>query len=177
MSKLTQREKIIGVIASIVVGIGIVYYIFLKPLSGFFENLDDQIFTQRVTLKKNAKIIEKARRLQGAEAKLQAFRQTGTNEETMATILDEIQKKAGELGLKISDLKPERVKSDKYYNRFSVTLTIESSLVNITQFLYVLQSEPYLYEVEEFRLGKNDFRQSDVIKAELVLTKTLIPAD
>ncbi len=93
----------------------------------------------------------------------------------MSSILSEIEETAGQLKLKISDLKPTRVKREEYNNRFSVTLTIDSKLVDIMHFLHLLQQTPHLFQIQEVYFEKSAMQDGSSLRTQLVLEKIYIP--
>jgi Tfp pilus assembly protein PilO len=148
----------------------------IEPMRQKVQDIDLQIEAQLKKLKKNQKTISKADAIQSEYAGyIERFSQVGTNEQTMSAALSEIEKTAGEMSLKISDLKPNKVKSQGSYNRFSVSLTIDGGLEDILRLLYTLQSEPYFYTVDELRFDKSSRQNHPSMKTRIVLTKILIP--
>ena len=174
--RLTDREGRIAILCAIIILSYLSYNLVIKPLKDKSENLDTQIETAINQLKKNMTLLEKTGGINNDYNEYQNnFRQTKSNEQVMSSILNEIEKVAAELKLKISDLKPKRVKKEEYFNHFSVSLTIDSDFKDIVQFLYILQRDPHLFKVEELRFDKTTQRNTTAIKTTLVLDKILIP--
>ena len=103
----------------------------------------------------------------------QLLKQKRSNEQERASILSEIESVAARIDLRIADRKPKKVREIDFYNNFSVSLTIEGELGNIIHFLYLLQSDPHQFNVDEVRFEKKSRRRSD-IKCYLVLSRNLI---
>ncbi len=176
IKRLTKREQVIFIVCLLLVLVYVGYRAVAKPLEEKLFFLDDEIEAQQKKLKKNLGVINKAKGLSQQYSKyLEGMKQSGTNEQVMTSLLAEIQEIAAQLGLKISDLKPKRVKKEEYYNYFSVSLTLDGDLKEILQFVYILQKEPHLFHVNEFNFEKGAQRNSQEIKTRLILSRILIP--
>jgi len=174
--RFTKREKRIAVLCLGLVFIYGGYNIVIRPLRKEMILLDQKIETQQRRLNKDLRILKKAEFL-GVQydALVKRFKQTKTNEQVMSSFVSEIEEAAAKLGLQISNLKPQKVKRSEFINRFSVSLTIDSEFVDIMNFLYMLQGQPYSFDVQEARFDKSSRRKSTAIKTRLVLIKILIP--
>ena len=56
------------------------------------------------------------------------FEQVASSEQIFSAILAEIEKAAVEADVRLADLKPRKVIQEDFYNRFPVSLTIDSPL-------------------------------------------------
>lgn len=175
IKSFNKRQRFLFIVCVLTGVFALGYSFIFKPLENKIISLEDEIGAQRIQLQKSRDIIEKAEGISGAyDAYLKDFKQDKTSDKVMASVLSEIEGVAGGLSLPISDLKPKRVKESELYNRFSVSLTIDSEFVNIMHFLHILQNEPHNFDVEEFQIDKGTRRQTATVKASLVLSKILI---
>lgn len=176
LRRLTKRERGIFFLCLMTACVSIGYQGLIKPLRGRLDSLDRAFEGRRRQFRKDAAALRKAGAVEERyEAYQRQWKQSRPAEEVMSSILAEIETAAGQLKLQISNLKPRRVKETDYYNRFSVSLTIDGRLEDIIHFLHILQSEPHLFEVEELRLDKGVQPQSAMIKTNLALGKIFIP--
>jgi len=176
MRKFSQRENRIFMLTITVVLLYATYNGMFKPFKQKMISAKLQTESLERQYSKNLRIIRKAKMItQEYDAYLEEFKQTATNEEVMSSIISEIEATAANLSIQISDLKPMRVKALDFYNHFSVSLKINSELVDIIEFLYVLQDQPHLFDIEELRFVKRTRRKGAVVMTNLVLTKTLVP--
>ena len=174
--RLTKREQRILVMCLMLVGSYGGYNWVYKPIEAKSLELQADIESQQKKLSESLRTVRKAGRVgRDYDHYLEKFKQNKTNEQVMSSILSEIEDVAGQLKLQIADLKPMRVKSGEYYNRFSVSLTIDSEFKEIVQFLYQLQQDPHLFAVDELRFDKGAQRKTSVVKTRLTLSKILIP--
>ena len=177
MRVLTKREKNIFVVCVITGVLCLVYYGLYKPYGDKMERAKLQIMAQKGHLKKNQKVLAEAASYEKLyENYHQQFKQEGSNEQVMSSILAEIEEAAGSLALRISDLKPMQVKKEDSFNRFSVSLIINSKLDEIIKLLYILQKEPHLFAVDRVSFDKSSNREDEKnIMTRLVLSKIFVP--
>ncbi|MBI5416034.1 MAG: type 4a pilus biogenesis protein PilO, partial [Candidatus Omnitrophica bacterium] len=153
--RLTKRERVIFILCVIMAGIYIGYNLVVRPVREAFLRLDRDIGAGQRRLAKSFLEIRKSVSLDKVfQFYEQKFKQSRSNEETMASILAEIEGVSVPLHLQIANLSPKRVREGEFYNRFSVSLTIDGNFVDILEFLHILQSEPHLFDVEEARFDK-----------------------
>lgn len=173
---LTKREQNIFVLCMILAMVYLVYNFLIKPAREQLFTLDEEIAAQTRRLARNAAEMQRAHALEKTiEFYEQKFKQSRSNEETVSSILAEIEMVATRLHLQIANLTPKKVQETKFYKRFLVSLTMDGDFMDILQFVHILQSDPYLFGVEEARFDKGPRQQAAVIKATLVLGKTFIP--
>ena len=175
LRRFTKREQSIFILCLLLGFICFMIYGVIKPFNEKKNNLQAETHSKAQLLRKYQRTIQEAKILeQENQARLNNFQQNGSNEQVMSQILSEIERQAGGLGLKISDLKPRRVKKEAYSNRFSVSLSMDSTMEGMLKFLYTLQNEPHLFEVDEFSIDKGMQGQGMTVKVSLVLSKFFI---
>ncbi len=176
--QLTRRERRFLILCFLTVLAFASWKLVVTPFKEKNLALDNELEEKRKLLSKNTRLVRKADFTEKEyQAYFKKFQQTKTDDQVMSSMIAEIEKVAADLSLQISDLKPKRGKSGDYYSRFSVSLTMDSDLSEIVHFLYILQQEPYLYNVDEFRFDKGAQRKSSTIKSQIVLSKTLVPSE
>ncbi|MDP8266521.1 MAG: type 4a pilus biogenesis protein PilO [Candidatus Aceula meridiana] len=104
---------------------------------------------------------------------LKRLKQKTPDTQEMASILSEIESIAGNINLKIEDMKPKKIKKQDFYNHFSVNIRIKGDMGTITKFLYALQAKPHFFHINEMRLEKRSARTQE-IKCEIVASRLLI---
>ncbi len=173
--RLTEREQNILVVCLAFVFIYLGYYGVYLPLKEHMEGLDHKIEAEQRKLEKNLKILDKSKSLDSEYNEfIKNFKQDKPNEQVMSSILSELEDVAGQLNLHISDMKPNIINNHDFYNRFSISLTIDSEFVTIVQFLHILQNPPHLFTVDELRFDNSIQRDSKTIKTTLVLAKIFL---
>lgn len=175
---LNKRESNIFVLCIVVVLVYLGNHYAINPLRKMISSVDISIKKAKNKLLYNLGTIEDQKQYKSQYVKyLSKFQQEQNNDEVMSSILSEIQQIGETLNLKISDLKPKKVQKERYFNRFSINLAIDSTFVDVISFIYKLQSKPYLFKVEEFRFDKSPRTNERTIKTYLVLSKVLVPKD
>ena len=173
--QLNQREKNTAIVTFLAVLIYGGYTFVYQPLKSELESMDQQISIQQEKKENN---LVKIKEGQGLEEKyksyIEEYKQSGTNEQVMSSLISEIENVAGQLNLHISDLKPQRVAKEEYWNNFSISVTLESSLSDAMHFLYILQDNKHLFRVEELRLEQAR-REEKQMRTSLVVSRILVP--
>ena len=148
--------------------------VLVKPLKDKIASADRKIRTYQRRLNKSANAVQKSKELeQRYNEYLNRFKQSKTDEQVMASILSEIEEVSGTFGLLIAELKSKKVKRGEHYNTFSVSLTINSELIDILRFLHTLQGQPHFFDLKEARFDKTSRRKSATIRTRLILSKIL----
>ncbi len=176
IKRLTKREQIIAGVTFLAAVVCLGFYGVYKPLLNELELIEDKISNNMKKYDNNLEMIHQAEGLEKQyQTSIEKYKQPGQNEQVMSALISEIEKVAGELNLPISDLKPNRVRKEAHYNQFSVSLTMDSKFVEAVNFLYILQNEPHLFDVEELRFDKGNRKDEPTVKTQLVLSKIFIP--
>jgi Tfp pilus assembly protein PilO len=158
------------------IGVFLVNFAVVEPVEKSLQELDDAIQAEINKYEKRKRLLAKSQRLDSQYQEYWAqFAQNQSNEQTMSSILSEIEKAAQASQLKISDLKPKRTENKNGYNIFSVSLMIDSDFRQIISFLHSLQSAPHLFGVDEIAFEKGGSKDSPQVKTRLSLRKILIP--
>jgi Tfp pilus assembly protein PilO len=174
--RLSKREQRVFILTIVTVLVYVSFNWVFKPLKLRIQFMESSIEEKKSMILKHQRIIRRAQAIEEEYDQYEYdFRQDKSNEQVMSSILSEIELIAGDLDLRISDMKPKRRKKEEYFNRFSVSLTIKSELSEILNFLYILQNKPYLFNVDEIRFDKGSRRKDSSVKTSLVLSKILIP--
>ncbi len=174
LKRMTKRELIIFIICLIVIFIFIGVNFIVKPLLEQYEKFSNEITRRKELLAEYHQKLRQGKSIGDIYKKFsQPLLQKLSDEAEMAAILSEIESVANEIDLRVSDMKPKRVKRTEFFNTFLVSLSLEGDLASITRFLYVLQNNPHLFEVDEVQLQKRSLRTSR-IKCQLVLSRSLI---
>jgi len=173
---LTQREKIIALICLILVVLYGVYVGGIRPLAEQIDFLNAQILRKQTQVQKDQRVIHKAQQIDKEFKALSVtFKQEGTNEAVMSDILSEIESVSGNIGLKVSAIKPQKVKNNELYNHFSVSVSLEANLLELSEFLFILQNPPHLFSVDEIRVDQGPRRKETSLNVNCILSKFLIP--
>jgi Tfp pilus assembly protein PilO len=173
---LTARERKIFFVCAAAVLLSIFYNSVIVPLRLRDESVDRGIRVEQAQLDRDLRTIHKAKTLDVSyDVYLSQFRQPGTGEETVTSMLAEIETAAGGVGLHVADLKPQKVKEGEFERQFFVGLTINGEFARIVRFLYILQQKPRLFDVQEVQFERSAGRNQNTMTTRLVLGKAFIP--
>jgi len=172
--RLSNREQSIFIICLATVFVYVVYVVFYKPLKEKVADLTAQTELAERQLEKHIRIIRKGKAYQPRfERYMAKYKQTTSDNEVMSSILSQIEQESGKFDIRISQLKPQRVKKENFYNNFSVSVTLEGALAEVIKLLYNLQHEPYLFKIEDARFDQH-YQKPTNVQCQLILTKILL---
>ena len=174
MRQFTQREHHILTLSIIAVSLYFFYNIVYKPWRQMLDGYNQEKEKDRRILAKNSKLILQAEGIKDVYEKyFNLFQQKRSEEEQMSTIISQLEAIATEMRLHFSEIKPRKVKKSEFCNIFSVSLAMEGSFPTIVEFLYKLQTQSNLFNIEEIHLEKN-LPQDNSLQASLVISRKLI---
>ncbi len=172
---LSKREKNVLLIGATIVLVIILFNFVIDPLILRFQGLSQRLTANEIRLRKNLKILSNKKNIQAEYDKYVDFmKQKTSDEQEMSSLLSNVEKVAQELNIRITDMKPRRVKTKDFYKDLSLELEAEGLLGEITEFIYAIQNSPYLLSVEKLRLEKRSSRKPQ-LKTSLLISKILIP--
>jgi hypothetical protein len=154
-----------------------------------WADLDKQILTKEIRLKKNLQTISQREIIESKYNRyLSLIPAEGPDEKKVAGLLSEIEKTASDIAVQINEMKPRPVRNIKYsqedkisngarqikesevYRKFTVELEAEASMANLIKFIYDLESQPRFLRVEKLQLNVKG-AQSNILKCHLLITQ------
>jgi len=171
----SNREKKIFLVALFFVFSYGIYLFGYIPFQGKAQELDADIKKAEKQLRENYRLIRKSSFFnRDFKDILEVFSQKASDEEVMSSILTEIEAVASKIEIDISDKKPQKPRRVNFYNKFTISLSIDGDLSKIMEFVYILQNSPYLFEIDELTLSIKSIRKQDLV-CRVILSKSLIP--
>jgi hypothetical protein len=169
---LSQRERQIALVLAGVISIALVYRLGVFPLKDRFEQIQIKIMARQREIDRNLRVVQRAKIYeQQYGSLLENFRQKGSDEQVMSGLIRDIESLSPDI--RMTDIKPQKVRKEEFSNHFSVSLTFEGSLASLMDFIYRLQSPAYSFSVDELRLDKKAPNSTE-LKGSLVLSRVLI---
>ncbi len=173
LTNLSPRDKNSLIICILAILVGVYYFGVIQPLKGSQTALEEQRSAAQKKFKKEKSLIQESQQMAVAyESYLPLFNQDFSNPEQMSAIVAEIESVAAQINLRFSEIKPGKVRKEDSYNIFSVSLSTEGRFEDMAHFLYLLQSKPHLFQVEDLHMEKNG---QAFLKTELVVSRLFIP--
>ena len=172
---LSVREiRIFGLCLILVIGY-VSYQFVLRPTKEKILDLENKIIVNEKRLRKNLGLFKQKTQIDANYSQYASLlKQNVSDDQQEALINAEIAAVANQVQLRISDIKPKKVRPVDFYNNFSVSLSLDGELKTILHFLYLLQNAPHLFAIDEVYIEKGTLRSAQV-KCRLSLSKALIP--
>lgn len=169
---ITKREKTLAAFTISAVLIAVVYNFIIEPIIGQWNTLDKKIRDKEVVFTKYSRILSDKDNIEKLRAKYAKYLEHNkmTLDEESAVALSSIEKIARQTNVRITNIKPLLSKSFGNYNKFTFRVTTESTLTELTKFIYDLQSSDQLLKVERMVLRAKENEPAS-IKSMLNITK------
>jgi Tfp pilus assembly protein PilO len=170
--KLSSREVKILFISISIITIVIIYLLVIDPLMMHWQNISQKIEVAKARLHKSI-VLMQAKKGIDEEYKLYAkkLQSTGSNEQEMARMLNELEKTASESGVKILSIRPRPVEEKDYHRYFEVEIDTESQMGYLMRFIYYLKNSPQLLKVGRISLSAGGSRDTSAVRAVLAVSK------
>lgn len=175
LNKMSPREQ---KILYVVIGLLIVlmgYHAVWTPAQEKFETLNNEIFAMQMKIRKaktflrqKDDILEESQKYPNLE-KMDA----GTDEEEIAQLLNFIEQGARDTGVRLSDVKPQQVQSDKWSKRYVVELNAESGVSELIEFVYLMQHSEQLLKIDRIDTAPKE-EQSGELRSFIVVTRVVV---
>ena len=175
LSGLSKRERYI-LYFCIVIILGCLFYGFvLEPLALKWIKLNKRVLSQKIRLEKNYRIIANKEIIEKEYQRYANYVKTvGSDEEVIATLLQEIENLAKNCTVRITDIKPKEVKDLRFYKRFAIEIESEAQIKQLSRFIYELQKSSQLLRVQRLHLRAKG-TQKPLLKCHMLITKISLP--
>jgi Tfp pilus assembly protein PilO len=168
---LSPRERLIFWICGFMIAVFVLYNFGWRMFQDGVDGIEGQISARTAKLKKARQSLVEAESYQQRHQDYQkSLGQQGTDEAVASQLLSEIEQVSVQTGLKVSDLKPLRIREDKFYRTFPVSVTVDGSFVTTLEFIDVLQNDPHRFDVLDLRMDQAQ-RRGEEIKTRLIMGK------
>lgn len=169
---ITKRERLLAAAAVSAALAAVIYNFVIEPVIGSWGELDRKIRDKEIVLRKYARILRDKDDIEKERAEYAKYFECKklTSEEESAIALNRIERAARANRVQITNIKPLSYKSFEYYDEFTFRMATESTLGELTKFIYDLQSSDQLLKVERMVLRAKE-NEPSVIKAMLNITK------
>jgi len=175
LKNISKREKIILVVCVLLISAYFTFNFVITPIREKIDDLNNEILTKEMKLKKNYKILNlKDTQEEDYKKYSDYLKQKDNDQQEMSKLLSEIESVSGRIDIHVSDMKPLRVRAVDFYKKFSVELEAEGMLDEITRFIHSVQGKPYLLDVERLRLERRSMR-TNKLKVFVLISRIRIP--
>jgi Tfp pilus assembly protein PilO len=175
LNKFSKREKTIAYVVVIAISLLVSVRLIVSPIKTKLKEIDKEIETTRKQLERDwGRLEQKEVLTQRYQKYIQYAKVIGSDEEVMAKILSEIEGLASEAAINLIDVKPSPAKKIDFYNQYTIEVKAEGDMTSIVTFLYKLNVSTQLLRAEKVRFTSKE-RNSPLVKANLIITKVLVP--
>ena len=175
MKRLSMREQKILLLVGGLVFIYTNYNFVFKPLTEKKQELTQQVDVAQKRLEKYLRMMRKEETMdQEYESYLTAFKQQGSEQQVMSSILAQIDTLASQMNVRVMEVKPKRMKDAAIYNQFTVPLIVEGSWQALMQFLYTIEEPAYSFLIDELFIERGSSQES-LMKCHVTISRLLIP--
>lgn len=174
-SRLSPREtKILFTTAAVMIS-AVTFNMIYMPLQDKKFSLNEQLMDTCRQMALDRAVTQKAFQVHARyQNYLGRFGRAGTEEETVAAILKDLEEIIRTLNLDVGDLKPGPLKNEGVHYVFTVSLSLNNDLPGLVQFLYALQQAPHYFDVNEMQIEKVAQRNGSGLKTRLALSKVFV---
>ena len=169
MKKLSKRETVILIISLV---LGIVYAIgqmVIKPVQQGGVDIDNQLRLNQNRLMKAQKMLARRAEIgQRYDRLIELIGTAGSESSEMSAMVARVESAAGEAGVHIVNMQPQKVVTRQGKSFFPVELQVDGQWANIVKFLHLLQSQPNYYFINELSLEKYSDTQG-LLRGRIVL--------
>jgi len=172
LGNITSREKFLGFATIGIALLALAYNFAIEPLIGQWNALEGEIREKEILLTKHNRVANNKEAIEKSYSEYTRFfvKEKKTPDEESAEALGNIEKLARGTNTRITNIKPLTVKNFEHHTKFTFRVTTESSMGELTKFIYDLQSSEQLLKIEKMVLRAKE-RSSDIVKAVLNVTK------
>jgi len=170
---LSKREKVfLGCALTAVIGLALQQIVAL-PLMDVAAAIDRKVLEAEKALAATSALAAETRALKNEHEQFAEGRlQDSSDGHVMSGMLAELENIAGSSGIKITDMKPDRVKNAEFYNRFSVNMVLYGSFHHIVEFVHTAQIAPHQFLVKDLTVSRRSSTESE-LKCTLELSRIL----
>lgn len=172
-SNMAKKEKIGLVAAALIVGLTLLDRLIVDPINKRIQQIEREIRQDEKQLSLGLRnLSQKDTILSEYDKYSQYFKSFGSEEETTAAMLSEIETLAKKSNMNLSDLKPQTSKDKGFYREYSVDVEAEGAMDSLVSFLYKLNSSPQLLRAEKLRFNSRS-KEPSVIKASILIIRAV----
>ena len=175
---LKSREKalIIITIVSLIITFG--WSFLVIPLQEDTESLETAIASKKGQLRKLQHILKQSQDYEIIYKVLsERFHQNASDAELKATLVQQIQNVAEDFNFRITNLRPQNVRKQQISQIFAFDLMLDADPIEVWRFIYILQQDPYNFQISNARFDKVYHNNADGLRIQLTLSKSYVMQD
>ncbi len=175
-NKLSSREKVGLIIGGGLMTISFVYSGIVVPINNKLEEIDNNIRINEKALEVNLRTLSQRDNVKKVYSKtILHIRRSGSDEEEASRLHGAIVDIANSASVDLVDTKPQPPNKKGIVYEYSYEAEIEGNMASIIRFLYNINTSEQLLRAQKITL-KLKRRNSDIVRATVLITKVLVPS-
>ncbi len=145
-----------------------------QPIMNLFNEVEQEILSQEIQLRKNMRFLAARETISNRYSAYAAYVvTTGSDEEEVAGLLNEVEGVARKSGLALLNMKPKPAFTTEFGKQYPVEVEMETQMKELIKFIHGLQSSKYILRVQKLRLVPKGKSKAEV-KGYLLINRTVI---
>lgn len=175
LNRLSKREKVIAIAASVFVGAAIIYGIIVEPLSRQWNRLNNELRVKMNTLKKGLGILPSYKAIEADYSKFSVYASSKKSEdETVADMLETIESLSRQDSCFIVNIKPAGVKKSGSLKEIIIDANMEATMAQFMKFLYDIENYKNMtLRVRRFTFNSTSGSQT-ALKGSFLITRIIV---
>jgi Tfp pilus assembly protein PilO len=169
---LSPREINILIVSIIMAVAFAITQLVVRPLQQYHEMLDEDILQRTRELKNDQK---KWKNAAASSAKFKKYERllgkAQDDDEQMGAFVATIQQAATTAGINLQNLQAVKVPPGTVLKRFSVQMTVDGPWQSMTEFFYILQSQPHYAILDELTLERSTGQGKNNVRGRVLLSQ------
>lgn len=175
IKNLSKREKLLLIVTLSIGCVVGIYVMIIEPIGIRWKMLDEQTESKVAQIIKDKTLLSAYKEMEKEYAKYQDLIQGSKNEEEeLAKALGEIEAISKTSSCRILNVKSLSSKSVADYKEISFEVTAEGSIVEISQFLYAIETSAKCLRVRHFTISAKSGAGAN-LKAVFHIAKIILP--
>jgi hypothetical protein len=150
---LSKREKYIGIVAAIVVGVPVLNAYLVSPLTSRLSAAEAEVRTQMDEHERATRLFSTERSARREFAAMTGGAMHEDRAGAEGQILNHVREWAQESGINLSSLKPEREEQDKRFQKITFRATATGGMSQVGRFLHRIQTASIPVRVTDMQLS------------------------
>jgi Tfp pilus assembly protein PilO len=177
LANLSKREKLIFYLAGALILLSLVYKFALIPVGIKWSALNNRILDKEIELKRNTRYLQQENEVRALYQKYAGYvKRRGSDEEEIASLLNEVEKQASAAQIHIVNIRPAPVKSGPFFRKYILELNCQAAMEDYIKFIYQIGKSGQLVRVETLKLVSQG-KANPLLKARMRIVNVLPPAN
>lgn len=171
LGRLSNREKMVLYGAACVVSLMFLDRFIISAISSRFQAVYEQIEEKKAGIKRSLRIIAQKDKILSVSAQYASLlHNAGSKEETVTSILKEIESLANTSSVYLVDIKPAGSKNVGAAREYLVSLNCEAQMEQLVEFMYNIENSNKFLLIEKYQISPKS-KESSVARCSMTISK------